>query len=461
MTASTEGLTLRVAEWVAEQAATPLPPEVDHHVRRLVLDHLAGVVAGSVTPVTVAVAEHASEEYGGAHATAVGHGRLSTLGAALVNGTAAHGLEVDDGYTPGSVHPSAVALPAVLAAAQREGSTPEQTLRASAIALELVCRLAASGHPATWRNHFHNTPITGVLAAAAGVSALTGADAPTTANALGIAASHAGGLFEFLGQAAEVKRVHPGKAARDGIASAQLARRGVTGPLTALEGQHGYFAAFAGDDWSLDTLVDGLGQRWTCLDTYVKPYPSCRHLHGPIDAALALRKAHGLMAEDVRAVTVGTYSVATHHGHTRVDSFLDAQMSIPYAVAAALRWGEVTLTEFSDEARADSSVLALTSAVEVVLDEHAQDLYPKARPSRVTLELADGRSVSEWVEQPYGEPSNPVTDEDLAGKFHAITDPVVGAAGADELIAAVWAFEDLGFLDRADELVRARAGEKG
>ncbi|MFF5986243.1 MmgE/PrpD family protein [Prauserella flavalba] len=451
---SAQGLTAHVAGWVSEQAATPLSPEVEHHVKRLILDHLGGVIASATTPVSKAVAAHARESYGGDGATGIGAGRLSALGAALVNGTAAHGLEVDDGYTPGSVHPSAVALPAVLAAAQQAGADPERTLAASAIALELTCRLAAAGHPATWRNHFHNTPLTGVVASAAGVAGLLGLDTERVQDALGIAGSHAGGLFEFLGQSAEVKRVHPGKAARDGIASAQLAAAGVTGPHTVLEGTHGYFAAFARDEWSPETVRDGLGSRWTLLDTYVKPYPSCRHLHGPIDAALALRERHGLTAADVEQAHVGTYTVATHHSHTEVNGLLDAQMSIPYAVAAALARGKVALAEFGDEARADAEIGRLTRAVAVEVDQAAQDVYPKARPATLTLTLRDGRTVAETVEQPYGEPSNPMSDESLAGKFHALVDPILGEAAAAELIDAVWALDGLGFLDRADELLR-------
>ncbi|ASR36121.1 2-methylcitrate dehydratase [Prauserella marina] len=448
------GLTATVASWAATQS-TP-PPEVQHHVKRLVLDHLAGVVAGATTPVSRAVAAHAANSYGttGTGATGIGAGRLSALGAALVNGTSAHGLEVDDGYTPGSVHPSAVALPAVLAAAQEHGSDPQRTLTASAIALELTCRLAAAGHPSTWRNHFHNTPLAGVMAAAAGVSALLGNDARRTSDALGIAGSHAGGLFEFLGQSAEVKRVHPGKAARDGIASAQLAAAGVTGPHTVLEGGHGYFAAFARDDWDPGTVTTSLGQRWVLLDTYVKPYPSCRHLHGPIDAALALRERHGLTTHDVVSATVGTYTVATHHAHTDAASFLDAQMSIPYAVAVALSRGTVTLTEFDDDTRAETDIRRLAGAVTVHTDDIAQAAYPTARPATLTLTLRDGDTVSATVEQPYGEPANPMTDESLTGKFHGLIDPILGAEAAGKLADAVWAFHDLGFLDTADTLLR-------
>lgn len=454
---STNGLTMRVAQWASEQ--TTVPDEIRHHVTRLVLDHLAGVVAGSGTPVSMAVAAHARATYGGASATGIGAGKLSAPGAAFVNGTAAHGLEVDDGYTPGSVHPSAVALPAVLATAQRLEAGPERTLAASAVALELTCRLAAAGHPATWRNHFHNTPLAGVIGAAAGVASLSDLTPDRVADALGIAGSHAGGLFEFLGNSAEVKRVHPGKAARDGVVSAELASAGVTGPRTVLEGDNGYFAAFAGDDWAPDLVGDALGARWSMLDTYVKPYPSCRHLHGPIDAALALRRRHWeadrLSVADVAAAHVGTYAVAARHADPEPGSLLDAQMSIPHAVSVALARGRVALDEFGESARTDPETRRLARAVTVEVDRAAEEVYPRARPAVLTLSLRDGRTLTETVEQPYGEPANPITDASLTEKFHSLVDPVTGAGAATALADAVWRMADLSFLDHADRLVRA------
>jgi hypothetical protein len=139
--------------------------------------------------------------------------------------------------------------------------------------------------------------------------------------ALGSAGSHAGGLFEFLGDSAEVKRFHPGKAARDGIAAADLAASGLTGPTTVLEGADGYFAAFAGaagEAWFPERVRDGLGEEWVLLQTYVKPYPCCRHLHGAIDGALELRRTPAIgtflsrrVLAPVSAFPDGMYAVPT------------------------------------------------------------------------------------------------------------------------------------------------------
>ena len=436
------GLTERVAAWAASVDA--VPPDVAAHIRRLLLDHLGGVVAASAFPVPRLVAEYAAVAHPGTEATAVGFGPRSAEGAALVNGTAAHSLEVDDGYTPGSVHPSAVAFPAVLAAAQRTGASAERMLAGAAVGLELTCRLAAAGHPATWRNGYHNTPIAGVMGAAAGAAVVLGADAAQVEQALGVAASHAGGLFAFLGQDAEVKRLHAGKAARDGLAAAELALRGLTGPRAVLEGPHGYFEVLARGEYDADTVRTGLGTDWALRRTYVKPYPCCRHLHGPIDAALELRTA--LDPATVTSIGVGTYTVAARHDAVEVDGFLGAQMSIPHAVAVALLRGEVGLAEFGEPARTSPEVRALAGRVRVYEDPEAVAAYPKERPAVLTIERDGGAPLRTRVGQPYGEPDNPVSDQALEAKFRRLCAPVLGDAGVDRTVAAVRDLADLSFL---------------
>lgn len=454
-----DGATDALVAWTVAARTAPLPAEVEHHVRRLLVDYVAAVVPGSRTEPARAVAGHVATSYGaapGTGATAVGLGRVSAPGAALLNGTSCHSLEVDDGYTPGSVHPTSVAFPAVLAAAESLGSDTDTVVKALAVGHEAVSRLAAAGHPATWRNHFHNTPLAGVVGATCGVAVLHGLDADTLHHALGIAASHAGGLFAFLGQAAEVKRMHPGKAARDAVASVELAVAGLTGPRAIIEARHGYVEAFAADGFDVERLLGGLGERWVMLDSYVKPYPSCRHLHGPIDAVLALKKT-GVTAADVESVDVATYTVASHHASTDVSSLLDAQMSIPFAIATSLVNDEVGLTEFDEAARSDARTLELVERVKVRADEQADADYPTLRTAVVTLRLTDGREVSERVPVPYGEPGNPVSDDEMTAKMVRLCAPVIGADAARSLVSDLWAFASLDVVARVDEHCRGVA----
>ncbi|MGH3241185.1 MAG: MmgE/PrpD family protein, partial [Spirillospora sp.] len=282
-----------------------------------------------------------------------------------------------------------------------------------------------------------------VFGAAAGCSVLLRLPAADVASALGLAGSHAGGLSEFLAHGSPVKRLHAGMAARDGLLSALLAAEGLAGPPTVLEGPQGYFAAFAQNEWDPDVLLGGLGERWAMRRTSVKPYPCCRHVHGAVDAALKLRADHDLRPETITAVEVETYSVAATYDGTDATTLLGAQMSMPYTVAAALCDGELGLAQFEAARRTAPDVTRLMAAVRVRADKDIDRLYPEQRPAVVRIVRNDGTDLRLRVDQPYGEPSNPLDDDALTAKFHALCGPVLGPAKADEVLRAAWAFTDL------------------
>ncbi|WNV74184.1 MmgE/PrpD family protein [Geodermatophilus sp. DSM 44513] len=435
-------LTAQLVDWAAGLRPADLPDAVVHQAKRVLLDYVAATLVGSTSGAARIVQRFVAETEGPGPATVLGTAlRATAPSAALVNGTATHGLEVDDGYTPGSTHPGGPIGSAVLAVAEARGADPEELLLAMAVGLELTCRIGGAGHPATWRRGFHNTPVNGVFGAAAAAARLLGADRAALADALGIAGSHAGGLFEFLHGGGEVKRLHPGKAARDGIVSAELAVRGLTGPTTVLEGPNGYLHAFADDRYDAEHLVGGLGSDWRMLGMYVKPYPCCRHLHGPIDAILAMAAEEPLDPAGVESVRVETFPAAARHGGKRIDDLISAQMSIPYAVATTVVHGVPGLEHFGDEARADPRIARIVDVVEVEEAEDCVRDYPAMRPARVTVR-AGGRERVLRIDQPYGEPSNPMSDADLERKLHRLAGPVVGDRRCADIAAAVWALDD-------------------
>ncbi len=435
-------LTAQVVDWAADLRFADLPPEVVHQAKRVILDYVAAALVGTTSGAAQILQRYVAETESPGPSTVIGTSlRVSPPSAALVNGTATHGLEVDDGYTPGSTHPGGPVVSAVLAVAEARGSSAEDILLATAVGLELTCRIGGAGHPSTWKRGFHNTAINGVFGAAAGAARLLGADRAGLADALGLAGSHAGGLFEFLHGGGEVKRLHPGKAARDGIVCAELAVRGLTGPTTVLEGPSGYFRAFAGDEYDPEHLVGDLGGTWRMLGMYVKPYPCCRHLHGPIDAILAMNAEEPIDPDAVEEVRVETFTAASRHGGKKIDEFLDAQMSIPYAVAVTMLHGIPSLEHFGDAYRDDPRLRRIVEVVETEEAEECVRDFPAMRPARVTVR-ANGRERVLRIDQPYGEPSNPVLDDDLEAKLHRLADPVVGAERIDRIAAAIWAFDD-------------------
>src|SRR5690348_5857537 len=232
--------------------------------------------------------------------TAIGHARgLSAAGAALVNGTAAHGEDFDDTFEGGPVHAGAVIVPAVLAACERHRPEGPAALIGIAVGVETMCRLGLVAPKRVHEAGFHPTAVFGANAAAAGIGAALGLDRTQMVDALGIAGSMASGIIEYLAEGAWTKRMHAGWAAQSGLRAALLAKNGFRGPRTVFEGTHGLFHGFAhttvGD---YTALVGDFGRRWVSETLAFKLYPCGTMTHPYIDCARRLA-TRGVAVDDI------------------------------------------------------------------------------------------------------------------------------------------------------------------
>ena len=437
------GATARLAEHVAATRYEDLPERTLHAFKRAFQDHLTCAIAGSAMPVSRAVLDYFAETDPARVATVIGtSSKLSAQNAAFVNGANTHGLDFDDGHTNGSAHPSGAVFPAVLAAAQQYGSAPREVVLAAVMGYDVMCRIAAASHPATARRGWHNTAIAGVFGAAAAVAKLLGLDPVQTRNALGMAGSFSGGIREYLDDGAEIKRIHPGKAARDGLLCAELAKRGITGPGKVLEGRYGFGNTHANGEMKWDRLLLGVGERFEIEYAYFKPYPCCRHYHSIVDGILELRSQHGFTAEDVKHIQIGIYAVGVNgHDHKHYENLLDAQMSAPVAAALAVVDGGLAASRFLPESLERAQVQRLVQASDTAIDDECERIYPGRRSGVVRIDLADGRSYEKRVLDPKGEGDNPMSDDDLKRKFTVNCEPVIGKEKCERLIELAWDFD--------------------
>src|SRR5260221_9522170 len=201
-----------VAEILAHKIAALAPPRLPAPVRRKCDDLLIDVIGLCLTArnedyVKAALAGWDDD----GPCTAIGHARrLSAAGAALVNGTAAHGEDFDDTFEGGPVHAGAVIVPAVLAACERHRPDGTAALTGIAVGIETMCRLGLVTPKLVHKAGFHPTAVFGAMAAAAGVAAALRLDRRGTVNAFGIAGSMAAGIIEYLAEGAWTKRMHAG-----------------------------------------------------------------------------------------------------------------------------------------------------------------------------------------------------------------------------------------------------------
>jgi 2-methylcitrate dehydratase PrpD len=438
------GASAKLAAHVAEARYERLPAEAVHAFKRALLDHVTCAVAGASMPVSRTLLSYFQETDASRAASVIGsETRLSAASAALVNGANTHGLDFDDGTTHGSAHPSGAIFPAVLAAAEQRGSTPREVMLATVMGYDVLIRVAAAMHPVTAKKGFHNTPLAGVFGAAAAVARLLALDAARTNHALGLAGSFAGGIRQYLDDGAEVKRIHPGKAARDGLLCAELAQRGITGPGKVLEGRYGFNQTHVDGRLNWERLLLGLGARYEITEVYFKPYPCCRHYHAVMDGIRSLKDAHGFGAADVTSLRIGLYAVGVQgHEHKHFENVLDAQMSAPVGAALALADADVSAQKFLGDSLARPEVRRLIGLAETRVDEECERLYPKRRSGAVEIGLKDGRRLSARVLDPKGEGENPMSDGDLERKFAANCGPALGRQRCEAVLQRVWRFEE-------------------
>jgi 2-methylcitrate dehydratase PrpD len=361
----------------------------------------------------------------GGGCTALGHARgLDAAGAALINGTTAHGEDFDDSFEGTPVHASAVVLPAVLAAAERHGRSGADVLRGYVVGTELMCRLALVAPTAIHRAGFHPTAVIGALGAAAGVGATLRLSAPQLTSALGIAGSMASGIIEYLAEGTWTKRLHAGWAAQAGLRAALLGREGFLGPRTVLEGEHGLFHAFGVPEIEPDFrfVTDGLGENWQMANIAFKPYACGTMLHPFIDCAIRLAR-EGVAAADVREVVCRVGEGTVHRlweplaeKRTPTTSY-SAKFSGPFAIALGLAEQAAGLEQFTETKVRDVGLLGLAAKVRYEIDPDNE--YPRNYTGDVRVELADGSART--AHQPYlrGGVREPLGRDEIAAKFNA------------------------------------------
>jgi 2-methylcitrate dehydratase PrpD len=440
MTSVTRTLTDRVTKL----KFSDLDDQTLHRAKYHILDSIGAILAGSQQEVTKIVERSLKRAGCSGNTPVIGRrNRADMFSVALISGTAGHGLELDDGYRAGSVHPGTVIIPAALAAGYRLNRSGMELIKSIIAGYEVMCRLAAACHPQSrWRG-FHNTSTTGVFGAATVWGSLKKFDSDLLEHAFGIAASTASGLFTFL-YGGDVKRFHPGMAAKNGLISGLLAEEGLKGPPSALETKEGFFYAYASGDTgnfdydSLDILTVGGGSPWAINDCYIKPYACCRHIHSIIDAIFQIMDDTGLSYEQIKIVRVGSYKVAVAHDISHWDSFTGAQMSIPFVAATALRNHSIKLEHFTKKYRTDQITMALSTKIKVSIDADCEVNYPRLRSAIVAIETLDGQTIERRVDEPFGSPANRLNDSALTAKFTLLAEPIIGTMQAKEIAEKIW-----------------------
>ncbi|HLK62165.1 MAG TPA: MmgE/PrpD family protein [Bryobacteraceae bacterium] len=408
---------------LADATFAGLPPDAVDATRRSILDWLGSALAGALEPPArmaqrVVAALGRSDE-----ATVFGGGRSSAAGAALANGVASHILELDDIHKGSTVHAAAPVISAALAVAEREHADGKAFLLAVAVGYEAALRIGEAVNPSHYR-FWHPTGTAATFGAAAAAGSLMKLNASQMSNALGSAGTQAAGLWEFNADGTMSKHLHAGKAAFNGILSADLARQGFTGASRILEGERGFFRAMS-TSYDPSRITDRLGTHWKITENCFKLHACCGHTHSAIDLALEFREARGWTGvealDQVAEIHIETYGPGYEivKNSTPVTPYQE-KFSIAYCVASALLKG--------------SPCGALLERTRVTVAEDLTAKYPGAWPARLTIVLRDGASTTQSADYPRGNPENPVSTTVLQEKFRSLVTPVYGALIAGRIL---------------------------
>jgi 2-methylcitrate dehydratase PrpD len=422
-----------------------LSDEVRHYAKRHLLDTIGVMIAGAGGNVaTQAEAMLVSVRPEGRIPVPGRKRRADLLDAAFLGGTAAHGIELDDGYTKGSVHPGCTVAPTVLAVGYAQNASGKALLEAVVAGYEIVTAIGRAVHPDLRQRGFHPTGAVSVFGAAVAAAKLRGLSQRQTANAFGIAASSAAGLFAFVNGGGDIKRLHAGHAAREGLQAALLAEQGVEGPPGVIEARDGFMQAFAfGRGGKARVVHLPPDVPFGMTDCYIKPNPCCRHIQPAVEALIGLLNDEKIPADDVALVEAETYRIAAEHASTGWDDYASAQLSFPYLMSLALRYRAIRFEHFDEATRRDPIFASLAKKLRVTAPPEIDGLYPRLRPARVTVTTVHGKRFTRQADEALGSRLVPFGDEGLTEKFHGLVAPVLGAARARELTQRLWGIDEI------------------
>lgn len=408
--------------------------EAQEWIRLLLMDYVAvtsgGTTRDSAHAVRAAVALQADPTPSACSSLHGTPGWARPEDAALVNGTVAHGLELDDTFEEASLHPGVVVFPAVLAVADEEESAAKDVLRAALVGYDAMCEIGVVlGAAESYGRGFHPTGVAGAIGAAAAVAALLGLDEDQATHAVGIAANLAAGSLEFLSDGSWTKRLNAGHAASTGIRAARLAAAGFRAPTTAFEGRDGFLNQYG------QGLIEGrrlnltLGE--SALATSIKFYPCCRYMHGAIDLLRELHEEYpDLQVEDVESIHVGVLKAGASlvaeppQRKLIVNTPVDAQFNMPFGAAVALATGQATVDQFDDAPAVAEHLRPWMHKVTCYTSDRLEAAFPREWQAEVTVTFRDGTVVERFEEAFVGSARKRAT-------WEQITEKAAGLLGVD------------------------------
>jgi aconitate decarboxylase len=459
---STTAVVPKLGQWVSGLKFTDIPSDVVGHIKTCLLDSLGCGLFGAAQPWGVFASNVAvAMSGGGASSLFARPEKVSPADAALANGTAIHGFELDDAHVSSSHHPGAATVPAVLAVAEARDASGADALVALAAGYEVGIRIGICAGVSHSTSGFHVTGTVGTFGAAAAAAHLLKLSPSQAAHALGIGGTQAAGLYSAR-TGAMTKRFHAGRASQSGTLAAFLAEQGFTGSLDVVEAPFGGFMSTMQGQFAPETILQDLGTRWEAARVGLKLYASCASSHTIVDSVRDLRR-QGLTADRLARLSIrmskkGQLNVGWQY---QPGDVIAAQMNGYYIAAVTLLDGDAFIDQFAEARLADPKILDLLPRIEILHDpELDRGGASKRHAVQVDAVLRDGRTMSVSVEQRRGSVDHPLSATEAEQKFRRLAATSLLESELDEVIELVQRIEREPGVERLTSLLTRSSARK-
>src|SRR6266480_5455937 len=457
--AAKETITAKMARWAAALEFNHLSQDAVYQAKRFLLDSV-GCALGGYQQHDVKIALQVIDEIAGrGPATVIGRGKkIDPVSASFANALMIRCMDYNDIYwKQDPSHPSDI-FPAALACCERAKSDGRELIVGLVLGHEFEMRFCETAFPGIRERGWHHATLTAFVSPLVAGRALN-LSWEQIQHAVGISASRHCTLGAVTaGKLTMMKNTVDPMATQSGVLAALKAEKGYTGPEHVVDGKEGLSHCF-GPEWKLRLLTDGLGDSWRITQCGMKAFPTEALTHTPISAVLDLIKTNDLKPDQVEKVQIRSLARAAdilsdpskYDPHTKET----ADHSLPYVIAAAIVDRQVTPAQFEMKKIMDPAIRAQLKKVEVVADPEIEKVYPALQRVVVNITTIEGRTFTQQLDYPKGDPRNPLTDAEVEEKFAALADGVLSAGAQKKLIDTIWSLEKVGSVSKLMALMKA------
>ncbi|MFC1920358.1 MmgE/PrpD family protein [Chloroflexota bacterium] len=426
-----ESLTL--AKYIVNIDYDDIPSNVADTTKRSFLEGLGVMIAASgLGEGCQQFIDLAVEGGGKEESTIIGSDtKVPSYMAAYANGSMAHALDFENTHM---VHPNAAAIPAALSLAESLGNVSgKELIAAITLGSEMVCRLSLArsmGSPASRQgadspgvSAWYIPSIYGTIGATAAASKVLGLSPEQVVDAfsLSMCQSTCSGELIFSPRS-YVRAIRDAFAAKAGVLSAIMAKKGIIGFEQPIEGKAGFYTMYAGGNYDPGILTKDLGKVFECLNVSFKPWPACRGTHPYIAAALQIVDEYDIKPGDIEAIkfilnSPNTMLCEPLESKRKPTTAIDAKFSIPFCIATAVVHKKVDLSHFTAQALLDNEVLEVAQKITYEVGSAIPQQGYEVQPDLVHIKTGRELISSKAIEFMYGHPKNPMSQEALVAKF--------------------------------------------